>query len=40
MTTADDAPTTLAALGEDARYARYEQLQERLPDVWRIMRLN
>ena len=31
---------TLAALGEDERYERFEQLQERLPDVWQIMRLN
>ncbi len=40
MTTSMDAPMTLAALGEEERYARFEQLQERLSEVWRIMRLN
>ena len=28
------------ALDDDARNARYDELQARLPDVWRIMRLN
>ncbi len=38
--TALDMPTTLATLGEDQRYERFGQLQARLPDVWKIMRLN
>ena len=40
MTTSLDPPTTLAVLGEDERYARFERLQERLAEVWQIMRLN
>jgi hypothetical protein len=34
------APVTLAALTESERYQRYDQLQARLGDVWRLMRLN
>ncbi|GAB3441475.1 peptide ligase PGM1-related protein [Phycicoccus ginsengisoli] len=34
------SPRTLGDLDEDARYAAYDRLQARLPDVWRAMRLN
>ena len=38
--TALDAPTTLAGLTEEERYERYDVLQQRLDELWRIMRLN
>ena len=40
MTTSIDPGVTLGAMGEGERYERFERLQERLPEVWRIMRLN
>ena len=40
MTTSAVAPVTLGALTEDERYKRYDQLQSRLADVWRLIRLN
>ena len=36
----EQPPTTLATLTDSERYERFERLQERLPDVWRIMQLN
>jgi hypothetical protein len=40
VTTSAIAPVTLAALTEGERYERYDRLQARMGDVWRIMRLN
>jgi len=31
-------PSTLSALSEDARYQRFDSLQDRIDDVWRAMR--
>ena len=35
-----EAVAPLASLSEDERMARFDRLQERMGDVWRIMRLN
>jgi hypothetical protein len=40
MTVAVDHPASLAGLSEDERSARFDRLQARMGDVWRIMRLN
>ena len=34
------AGLTLGDLDEDQRYARFDQLQAGMPDVWNAMRLN
>ena len=38
--TTDASASTLSDLDERQRYRRFDDLQRRMPDVWRAMRLN
>ena len=40
MSVASPVDTPLTAVPEEERFARFDRLQERMGDVWRIMRLN